>query len=78
MDTKQQPQRYRHTKMIATLGPATDSRQMLAELIGGGVDVLRLNMAHATPDWCRDRVARIRDVSAEVGRQVAVMMDVRL
>ena len=68
---------YRHTKLIATLGPATDSREMLAELIVGGVDVVRLNMAHATPDWCRERIARIREVSAEVGRQVAVMMDVK-
>lgn len=68
---------YRHTKIIATLGPATDSTQMLASLIDAGVDIVRLNMAHATPDWCRERIARIREVSATVSRQVAVMMDVK-
>ena len=68
---------YRHTKIIATLGPATESRERLAELISGGVDVLRLNMAHATGQWVATLVRRIREISADVGRQVAVMMDVK-
>ena len=67
----------RHTKIIATLGPATDSPENLARLITEGVDIVRLNMAHATPDWCRERIARVREISAQVGRQVAVMMDVK-
>lgn len=73
----QLPLPYRHTKIIATLGPSTDSPEQLAKLITEGVDVIRLNMAHATPGWCRERIARIREVSAKVGRQVAVMMDVK-
>ncbi|MCB1095767.1 MAG: pyruvate kinase [Verrucomicrobiae bacterium] len=73
----EQPPRFRHTKIIATLGPATDSPEQLARVISEGVDILRLNMAHATPDWCLERIARIREVSAQVGRQVAVMMDVK-
>lgn len=68
---------YRHTKIIATLGPATESKEMLARLIRGGVDILRLNMAHATHQWVKDAVWFIREVSAEVGRHVAVMMDVK-
>lgn len=67
----------RHTKIIATLGPATDSPESLARLITEGVDIVRLNMAHATPDWCRERIALVREISAQVGRQVAVMMDVK-
>lgn len=68
---------FRHTKIIATLGPATESREQLGKLIAAGVDVLRLNMAHATREWIVEVVRRIREVSHELGRQVAVMMDVK-
>lgn len=68
---------YRHTKIVATLGPATDSKEKLKELILAGVDVMRLNMAHGTGDWVREIVARIRAVSNEVNRHVAVMIDVK-
>lgn len=68
---------YRHTKIIATLGPATESKEMLAKLILEGVDILRLNMAHASPQWVADSVWFIREVSSEVGRHVGVMMDVK-
>lgn len=68
---------YRHTKIIATLGPSTESREKLAALIGGGVDMLRLNMAHASGDWVRSTIRRIRETSVEKGRHVSVMMDVK-
>jgi pyruvate kinase len=68
---------YRHTKIIATLGPATESAERLGQLISGGVDVLRLNMAHGTGDWAAEMIARVRAVSGERGRQVAVMMDIK-
>ena len=68
---------YRHTKIIATLGPATESPENLEMLILAGVDVVRLNMAHATEEWVMERVARIREVSAKISRHVAVMMDVK-
>ncbi|MEM9017752.1 MAG: pyruvate kinase [Verrucomicrobiota bacterium] len=68
---------FRHTKIIATLGPATESKEMLGKLIEGGVDIIRLNMAHATHQWVADAMWFIREVSTEVGRHVAVMMDVK-
>ena len=68
---------YRHTKIIATIGPATESRERLQQLILGGVDVLRLNMAHASGDWVELLIRRIREVSLEVERHVAVMMDIK-
>lgn len=68
---------YRHTKLIVTLGPSTESADQLARLIGAGVDVIRLNMAHATVEWVAEVVARIRQVSTELSRHVAVMMDVK-
>ncbi|TWU57813.1 pyruvate kinase [Rubripirellula reticaptiva] len=68
---------YRHTKIIATLGPATESREKLSQLINVGVDVFRLNMAHATGQWVNDVIGLVREVSAQIGRDVAVMIDVK-
>ncbi len=68
---------FRRTKIIFTLGPATESDQMLEKMLRAGIDVVRLNMAHATHDWTRDVIRRIRAVSARVGREVAVMMDIK-
>lgn len=68
---------YRHTKIIATIGPATESRERLEELIHSGVDVIRLNMAHATGDWITSIIGRIRAVSTEISRHIAIMMDVK-
>jgi pyruvate kinase len=68
---------YRHTKIVATLGPATEAPEQIEKLILAGVDVIRLNMAHATDEWVIERVARIRAASARIDRHVAVMMDVK-
>lgn len=68
---------YRHTKIVATIGPATESEERLGQLIASGVDVMRLNMAHGTGDWVLSLVKRVRAVSNAIGRQVAVMMDVK-
>jgi pyruvate kinase len=68
---------YRHTKIVVTLGPATESRERLEQLISMGVDILRLNMAHASHSWVAEIIGRIRDVSNQVGRHVAVMMDIK-
>src|SRR5258708_3232652 len=68
---------YRHTKIIATVGPATESDERLGQLIRAGVDVIRLNMAHGTGEWAAALIARVRKVSTELGRHVAVMMDVK-
>jgi pyruvate kinase len=68
---------YRHTKIVATVGPATESRERLTQLIVSGVDVIRLNMAHGTPEWVIGLVKSVREVSKEVDRHVAVMLDVK-
>jgi pyruvate kinase len=67
----------RRTKIIATLGPATESEEMLVKLITAGVDVVRLNMAHAKHDWTRLIIRRIRAASVTAGREVAIMMDIK-
>ena len=67
----------RRTKIIFTLGPATASEEMLTKLIAGGADVARLNMAHAKHEWTRAIIRRIRAVSRKVGREIAIMMDIK-
>ncbi len=67
----------RRTKIIFTLGPATESEEMLEKMIRAGADIVRLNMAHAKHDWTRSVIRRIRAVSARVGRDVAIMMDIK-
>jgi pyruvate kinase len=67
----------RRTKIVFTLGPATESEAMLEKLIISGVDVARLNMAHAKHDWTRMVIRRIRAVSQRVGREIAIMMDIK-
>jgi pyruvate kinase len=71
------PANLRRTKIIATLGPATESEEMLVKLITAGVDVVRLNMAHAKHDWTRMIIRRIRAASVTAGREVAIMMDIK-
>ena len=68
---------FRRTKIIVTLGPATESEEMLEKLIRAGIDIVRLNMAHAKHDWTRGIIRRIRAISAKVGREVAIMMDIK-
>ena len=64
-----------HTKIVATVGPASDSEEVLAELIHAGVDVFRINMAHGGIDQAQQRLNRIRKVSTELGTTVGVLAD---
>lgn len=65
----------RKTKIIATLGPASDSAEMLATLIKTGVNIFRLNMSHGRHDWVREVVTRIRTISKELAMPVGILMD---
>jgi len=68
---------YRLTKIIFTIGPATEDEKMLERLIIAGVDVCRLNMAHANDTWTRTMIRRVRDVCQRTQRHIAIMMDVK-
>src|SRR3954453_6326166 len=65
----------RRTKIVATVGPASSSPEVLRELFDAGVDVFRLNFAHGTPVDQAENVRRIRAVSEEVGREVGILGD---
>lgn len=65
----------RKTKIIATLGPASESPERMRLLVEAGVNIFRLNMSHAGHDWVRRIVRQIREVSAQLGTQVGILMD---
>src|SRR5262245_1236723 len=63
------------TKIIATVGPACSEPSQLAELLRAGVDVFRLNMAHADADEQQRHVDNIRALSEQVGEPIAILVD---
>ncbi|HLE69967.1 MAG TPA: pyruvate kinase, partial [Vicinamibacteria bacterium] len=65
----------RKTKIVATLGPATSSPEMIERLILAGMDVARMNFSHGTPEEHRERIRIVREVSAKLGRAVACAQD---
>ncbi|MCC5794923.1 MAG: pyruvate kinase [Chromatiales bacterium] len=67
----------RHTKIIATLGPATDSREALESLVAAGTDVVRLNFSHGDARSRERRVAMIREIAAQTGRTIGILGDLQ-
>ncbi len=67
----------RQTKIVATLGPASSTPEMLERLITAGVDVVRLNFSHGTAQDHIDRAAMVRAAADKVGRSVAIMADLQ-
>ncbi len=67
----------RRTKIIATLGPATDNPQVLDRLIEAGVDVVRLNLSHGDADRQRQRAATVRERAQTHGRHVGMLVDLQ-
>lgn len=65
----------RHTKIVATVGPASNSDAMLRDLIASGVDIFRLNFSHGTHESHSDVATRIRRAADESKRCVAVLQD---
>ncbi|MAR90609.1 MAG: pyruvate kinase [Pseudomonadales bacterium] len=67
----------RRTKIVATVGPACDSSEMLSTLVRAGVDVFRLNFSHGTAEHHRTVAERIRAVAEEAGKSVATLVDLQ-
>ena len=65
----------RRTKVVATIGPASEDEATLREMIRAGMDVARLGLAHGTLDEAVERYRRIRRISAEESRRVGILVD---
>jgi len=67
----------RRTKIIATLGPATDSPEVLRAVIEAGADILRINLSHGTHEEQATRAVQVRSVAQDLNKEVAILADLR-
>ena len=67
----------RATKIIATLGPASEKPEVLRDMIRAGLNVVRLNFSHGTVADHRARYDLVRQISKEVGQEVGIMADLQ-
>ncbi|MDR2855669.1 MAG: pyruvate kinase [Methanomicrobiales archaeon] len=67
---------YRHTKIVATLGPASADKKILREMMSAGMDIARLNLSHGSFEDHQQLVEMIREVSEEIRKHIAILADV--
>ncbi len=67
----------KRTKIVATLGPASDDEQVLREMIRAGLDVVRVNFSHAQPEATLATVGRVRAAAESLGEPIAILGDLR-
>ena len=68
---------YRATKIVATLGPASSTPEVLKRMLAAGVDVVRMNFSHGVAKDHEDRARMVRDAARSIGREVAIMADLQ-
>ena len=68
---------FRRTKIVATIGPASDHVRTLRALLEAGVDVVRLNFSHGTNIEKARQIAEIREIESGLGRPVAILADIQ-
>jgi len=69
--------RNRHTKILATLGPSSDTKDILMKLVEAGVDNVRMNFSHGTPADHKRRFDMIREIENEIGRPIGIVADMQ-
>jgi len=69
--------RLRRAKIVATLGPASSSAEMIGKLFAAGADVFRINMSHTSQDRMRELIAMIRGVENDTGRPIGILVDLQ-
>jgi len=68
---------FRRTKIVATLGPATDDKATLKAVLAAGVNVVRLNFSHGIPQDHIDRAENVREIAKELGIYVGILGDLQ-
>jgi pyruvate kinase len=68
---------FKHTKIVATIGPATESEEILEQLAIAGMNVARFNTKHSTPDWHDSRLTRVRNVSKKTKKAIGTLLDLQ-
>lgn len=67
----------KNTKIVATIGPATDSEEVLSQLLSAGMNVARFNTKHADPKWHNERIQRVKNVAKKANQAVATLLDLQ-
>ncbi len=67
----------RHVKIVATIGPASSSPDMLEQLVKSGMNLARVNMSHGTTEWHTATITHLRRIAKDRGQPVGVMMDLQ-
>lgn len=67
----------KRTKIVATIGPASDAPEMIDELIKAGVNIFRFNMKHADNEWHDERIQRVRDAMHRVHMPIGILIDLQ-
>ena len=65
------------TKIVATLGPATSTSEVIKDMMIAGVNVFRINFSHADYDDVRQRIEMIRALNKELGYNTAILADLQ-
>ena len=71
------PNKRKKTKIVATLGPATSSKETLKAMLDEGVDVFRINFSHSDYDEVKARISVIRELNEEFGYNAAILGDLQ-
>ena len=69
--------KLRKTKIICTLGPASESEEVIRELMLAGMNVARLNFSHGTHEEQRGKLERVKRIREELGLPVALLLDTK-
>ena len=67
----------RKTKIVCTLGPATDDKETLRKVIEAGLDVARFNFSHGNHEEQKERIDMIKEISKEIGKPIGLMLDTK-
>ena len=68
---------HRRTKIITTLGPATDDEQVMSDMIDAGIDLVRLNFSHGSMEEHKRRVDMVRRISKEKHYNIGILGDLQ-
>ena len=68
---------YKRTKILATIGPASDSPEMIEKLINAGINGARLNFSHGSYEEHAAKIKAVREISKKLGREIAILQDLQ-
>lgn len=68
---------HKLTKIVATLGPATETAEVMEALINAGMNIARFNTKHGTPEWHLERIHRVKAVAKKLNQSVGVLLDLQ-